>query len=273
MLKQLAVLVYHIDRCFPRTRVEGRESEQAYSEWEYRVGKELLSRYAGYFGSLDGRRVLDIGCGLGGKTAVYAESGAYVVGVDIDRRNIIQSISFTGARGTPVSFTIGDAEVLPFADESFDLVVANDSLEHFAHPERALPELARVVRPGGNIFLFFTPWGSPLGSHLYDYIRTPWCHLIFPERLMEAVLEVVLQRQGISGPGREAARLMEDFRTGLNRITTARYHRILEGTPVLETVMEDLQPPKFAFLKPLCRVPLVGELFTGTVIGILRKSG
>ncbi|MCK4235561.1 MAG: class I SAM-dependent methyltransferase [Candidatus Krumholzibacteria bacterium] len=272
MLGVIALLFYYVDRLFPRVKVGGRESQQAYSEWEYEVGGELLERYSAHFGSLAGKAVLDIGCGLGGKTVAYSEAGADVVGVDIELQNISQSIIFARSRASGAAFAVGDAEMLPFHDQTFDLVVANDSLEHFPHPEAVLPELARVLRPGGSIFLFFTPWGSPLGSHLYDYIRTPWCHLVFSEGLIEAILEIVLEKRGIGQAKKEAERLIGQFHTELNRITVARYRRILKAAATVETVLEELRPAKFAFLSPLTKLPLVGELFTGTVVGILRKK-
>ncbi len=267
----IASFVYAFDRLMPRPRVGGRESSEAYSLWEYRVGKSILESYADRLGDLSGKRVLDIGCGLGGKTVAYAEAKARVTGVDLSAENIAKCSVFARARGVEAAFAAGDAERLPFAGGSFDAVIANDSLEHFANPEGALGELARVLAPGGSIFLFFTPWGSPLGSHLYDYIRTPWCHLIFPEWLLRELLERELARRGEADPRAGAGRLMEEYHRELNKITVRRYHRILEGAANLDIAFEDLKPPKYSWLAPLARVPLAGELFTGTVVGILKK--
>jgi ubiquinone/menaquinone biosynthesis C-methylase UbiE len=273
MLRFVALLIYCLDRLFPRPRVEGRESDQAYSEWEYRVGKELLDRYSDHLGSIAGKSVLDIGCGFGGKTCVYAAAGADVIGVDIVREKIVQSADFVQSRGSDATFTVGDAERLPFPDGTFDLVVANDSMEHFPDPEIALTELVRVLRPGGKIFLSFTPWRSPFGSHLYDYIRTPWCHLLFTERLLKEILRVVVSRRGEQNPEQAAGRLMEKYHVQLNRITVFRYRCIVSGIHSLETVLEKLVPPKYTFLSPLTRLPVLGEFFTGTVVGVLRKKG
>jgi ubiquinone/menaquinone biosynthesis C-methylase UbiE len=268
----IASLVYALDRHLPRPRVGGRESSEAYSRWEYRVGKGILESYAGKLGDLAGKRVLDIGCGLGGKTVAYAEAKARVTGVDISSENISRCSAFARANGVEAAFAAGDAERLPFAGGSFDAVIANDSLEHFGNPERALGELTRVLAPGGSIFLFFTPWRSPLGSHLYDYIRTPWCHLVFPEWLLRELLVRELARRGEADPCAGADRLMEEYHGELNRITVRRYREILRGIPDLDVVFEELKPPKFPWLSPLARSPLAGELFTGTVVGILRKK-
>jgi ubiquinone/menaquinone biosynthesis C-methylase UbiE len=271
MKRFIASLVHALDRLMPRPRVGGRESSEAYSLWEYRVGKAILESYGERLGDLAGKRVLDIGCGLGGKTVAYAEARARVTGVDLSEKNVAQCSAFARARGVEAAFAAGDAERLPFAGGSFDAVIANDSLEHFANPEAALRELARVLKPGGSIFLFFTPWKSPLGSHLYDYIRTPWCHLIFPEWLIRELLERELARRGEADPHAGAGRLMDEFHRELNRITVRRYHRILGRVADLEVAFEELKPPKYSWLAPLARSPLAGELFTGTVVGILEK--
>ena len=83
----------------PRARVEGREGPDAYAEWEYRLGKGLLETYAEYFGDLTGRRMLDAGCGFGGKTVAYAERGAIIEGVDINPVHVEGAKAFAAARG------------------------------------------------------------------------------------------------------------------------------------------------------------------------------
>ncbi len=271
MLRAFADFMYYIDRIFPRVKVGGRESDRAYSMWEYSIGKELLETYSEQLGDMRGKAVLDIGCGLGGKTVAYDEAGASVIGVDISKDNIAQSVEFAGSMGSSACFVTADVEDLPFEAEAFDLVVANDSMEHFPSPARALAEMARVVRIGGSIALFFTPWGSPLGSHLYDYLYTPWCHRIYSEKLIQAMLETVLRKRSSHDPRGEAAKLMENYRTELNRITVARYRSIVDSIPSLEPVFEKLRPPKFSIFRPLTRIPCLGEFFTGTVIAILRK--
>ncbi len=272
MKRLIARIVFAIDRRMPRARVGGRESDEAYSLWEYRTGKELLGELGGILGTLAGKDVLDIGCGLGGKTLAYAETGARVVGVDLSPACVSRSRAFTTSREPQPSFVAGDARRLPFTDGSFDAIIANDSLEHFSDPLVALREFERALRPGGMLALFFTPWGSPLGSHLYDYIRTPWCHLLFPEWLIRELLVRSLAARGESDPAARMRELMREYRTELNRITVSGYRRILKATPRLAVVHEDRRPPKYRALAPLARIPLVGELFTGTVVSILVKG-
>jgi len=269
----LARIIYAVDRILPGPRVGGRGSREAYAEWEYGVGRSLLDEYSGWFGSLGGKRVLDIGCGLGGKSVAYAEEGAEVTGVDLDPVHAAGALDYARKRGSPIEVVTGDAADLPFAAGSFDLVIANDSMEHFSRPARALEEFARVTVDGGAVFLFFTPWGSPLASHLYDHIPTPWCHLLFSDRMLEQLLELSLAHSGDDDPSGVAGRMMDDYRSSNNRINVSSFRSMLAKVPSLESVHEELKPPRFRFLAPLTAVPRLGEFFTGTVATVLRKRG
>ncbi len=269
----LARIIYAFDRILPGPRVGGRDSREAYAEWEYGIGKSLLEEYSGWFGSLGGKKVLDIGCGLGGKSVAYAEEGAAVTGVDLDPVHAAGALDYSRKRRSPIEVVTGDAADLPFVEGSFDLVIANDSMEHFSRPAGALEEFARVTRPGGSVFLFFTPWGSPLASHLYDHIHTPWCHLLFSGGMLEQLLELSLRRRGDEDPAGGAAKMMEDYRLSNNRIDVSAFRRMVKGVPSLESVHEELKPPRFRFLAPFTAVPRLGELFTGTVAVFLRKKG
>ncbi len=91
------------------------------------------------------RRVLEVGCGPGEAAAAIAASGAGVVALDISER----MVELARARG--VDARVGDAQELPFEDASFDCALAAWMLYHVPEPERAVAELARVLRPGGRL--------------------------------------------------------------------------------------------------------------------------
>jgi SAM-dependent methyltransferase len=268
----LTRLIHMIDSVLPGPRVRGRESSEAYSDWEYESGKTLLAEYSTLFGELKGKRILDIGCGLGGKSVVYSEAGAEVTGVDIDQSHATGALEYAEKKECGLSVIIGDAMRLPMMDGSFDIVIANDSMEHFADPGSALAEFVRVTGKDGKIFLFFTPWGSPLASHLYDYIHTPWCHLLFSERMLERLLELTLEKRGEEEPGKLAADLMERYRLENNRIRVSTFRELLRNQPGIEILFMELKPPRFSFLRPLTGIPLFGELFTGTVTAVLCRK-
>src|SRR6266513_5801808 len=90
--------------------------------------------------------VLDVGCGPGYVSAAAAERGAIPIGLDFSR----EMIAIAKKMFPQIEFREGDAQNLPFADASFDRVVANFVLLHLANPERSITEAHRVLQPGGR---------------------------------------------------------------------------------------------------------------------------
>jgi 2-polyprenyl-3-methyl-5-hydroxy-6-metoxy-1,4-benzoquinol methylase len=92
-----------------------------------------------------GLRVLDIGCRYGALTRAYVE-GNEVVGIDVDREALEEA-----ARELGIETHWADVDQgLEFPDESFDVVVAGEVLEHVRDPARLAAEALRVLRPGGT---------------------------------------------------------------------------------------------------------------------------
>lgn len=95
-------------------------------------------------------RVLDLGCGRGGIMERLRARAGFVAGLDPDRRSLCEH------RASGIALLCGLAEMLPFADNTFDLVCCSWVLEHLVRPQRAFTEVARVLAPGGR-FIFLTP--------------------------------------------------------------------------------------------------------------------
>lgn len=275
-------LVYAVNRVFPSPRIGGRESQDAYSQWEYDTGKAIFTEHFGT-AVLQGATMLDVGCGLGGKTAWYAEAGAReVLGVDLAWEHVRQSRRFAAARGQEGRIRIARASAmqLPFRDAAFDLVTANDSMEHFADPAAALRELARVLRPGGRLCLYFTPYRSPLGSHLYDYVKIPWCNVVLSKPVLYGTLERAIRdaeraRGGADADTRAAEKYAETVRyyeNDVNGITVRRFGDILAATPEFHSRKIHYEPPKFKFLRPLLGIPPLREYLAGLVFADLERT-
>jgi 2-polyprenyl-3-methyl-5-hydroxy-6-metoxy-1,4-benzoquinol methylase len=105
------------------------------------------------FGDLAGRDVLDVGCGSGIATQMLAEAGANVTAVDLTDWAVETTRRRLAAFGLSGDVRQEDAERLPFADASFDLVFSWGVIHHSSDMDRALGELVRVLRPGGQLVL------------------------------------------------------------------------------------------------------------------------
>lgn len=101
-----------------------------------------------------GSRVLEVGCGTGGFLVAARRAGLEVVGADVATRWLVVARRRMADRGVTATIVGANAERLPWADASFDVVVADSVLEHVADPLAALREWRRVARPGGRLLVW-----------------------------------------------------------------------------------------------------------------------
>ncbi len=131
----------------------------------WRTGQErrldLVRRYV----PLEGKRVLDIGCGIGTYVRRMQELSPETYGVDIDPQRVT-----LGAESVP-NLAVAVGEYLPFADESFDVVLLNEVIEHVTSDRDTMREAYRILKPGGaaviyapNRLYFFETHGVYLGK-------------------------------------------------------------------------------------------------------------
>ena len=101
-------------------------------------------------------KILDVGTGNGSLALLFAEMGHEVVGIDISEEMLSVAIEKAKERGVNPDLRIGDAESLDFEDESFDAVVSRIVLWTLPHPEKAISEWRRVLKPSGKVYTFET---------------------------------------------------------------------------------------------------------------------
>ena len=94
---------------------------------------------------------LDAGCGTGFLSFELAARGHRVTGIDFAPAMIAEARRKASERALPVTFEAGDAERLPWAEASFDLVMSRHVVWTLPHPEAAIDEWIRVLRPGGRL--------------------------------------------------------------------------------------------------------------------------
>lgn len=113
---------------------------------------------------LAGRTVLDVGGGPGFFSRSFAGAGARYVGVELDAPTDAPAEAYS---------VRGSGTALPLRTAAVDVAYCSNVLEHVADGWRMADELVRVTRPGGTVFLSFTPWLSPWGGHE----TAPWHYL------------------------------------------------------------------------------------------------
>lgn len=152
-----------------------------------------------FFDRLDlkpGTRLLDVGCGAGQLTLPAARRGIEVTGIDLAQNLVDQANERAQAEGLDVRIEQGDAEALPYEDESFDVVMSLIGSMFAPRPERVAAEMVRVCRPGGRLIMGnWTPAG-----HIGQMFKVIGKHVpppsIFPSPLLWGDPERVKERFG-----------------------------------------------------------------------------
>jgi 2-polyprenyl-3-methyl-5-hydroxy-6-metoxy-1,4-benzoquinol methylase len=163
-----------------------------------------------------GKRVLDLGCGLGHDAVEIARRGAsFVVGIDI-QEGLLESARTMAHRSGVADRCLFSSST----DDKFDVIISINAFEHIADTGAALRLIRDSMAPGGVGLIAFGPtWFHPHGGHFFNLF--PWAHIIFRE---EAILK------WRSGFVQDGARRFEDITGGLNRMTISRFHNLVKSS-------------------------------------------
>lgn len=115
----------------------------------------LLDRALSCLGEIDGKHLLDVGCGFGATVALLQRrmTRGRLVGLDIGARQLDLARQQPVRSGLEIGWELADATSMPFERASFDGVIAIECAFHFASRRRFAHEAARVLKPGGSLVL------------------------------------------------------------------------------------------------------------------------
>lgn len=113
------------------------------------------------------KAILDVGCGTGSIALILAGLGHDVSGIDLSEGMLSVCEKKATFRGLPIHIQVGDAEALPFPDQSFDIITSRWVLWTLLRPDIAMSEWKRVLRPGGKILAF------DVKTHRYGNVTIP----------------------------------------------------------------------------------------------------
>jgi ubiquinone/menaquinone biosynthesis C-methylase UbiE len=126
-----------------------------------------------YIGPVAGKHILEIACGRGGFASLLASKGAAVFGSDFSGVALKIAQQKAAGEGTRrIAFAQADAQRLPYPDNSFDIVVSCETIEHLLDPVQGLKEMSRVCRMGGLLYLTTPNYFNAMGLYfLYAKLR------------------------------------------------------------------------------------------------------
>jgi SAM-dependent methyltransferase len=221
----------------------------------------LTSVYPQFIDEIKGKTVLDFGCGTGWQCVAMSRHGAAnVVGVDSNAGYLVQARSLAASQAPQAAIEFFEA--LP-ADRkgTFDLVISQNSMEHFGDPAGVLALMKSALRPTGRILVTFgPPWFAPYGSHMQFFTPIPWVNLLFSERTVMRV------RRRFRDDG---AMRYEEVTSGLNRMTVRKFERLVahSGMQIVSCRYDCIRN-----LSLLARLPVLRELFINYITCVLEPS-
>jgi SAM-dependent methyltransferase len=241
----------------------------------YVVATETIQSFlAGDGLSLEGRKVLDLGCGDGiislGMLRQLRPSS--VLGVDlvpVDPPFLNRMAAENGVApiqaSEPIRFEQTHERRLPIEDRSIDVVVAWSVFEHVADIDSLFQEIERVLRPGGFVFIIIWPlWYSQHGGHLWPWFGSPFPHLEMTELALNNHLAHTTGSE-------ELAQSMFDLYRSCNRVTVDDLQTAIVDAGLYLAKVE-LQTGAFHVSPALQRVPISRLAISGVKLLVTTQK-
>jgi SAM-dependent methyltransferase len=221
---------------------------------------QLCRAFPNFLPRVAGKEILDFGCGVGYQTVALARMGAkHVIGLDSNRALL--------ETGRELARYLHVTDKIEFVDTfehrlkgSSDLIISQNSMEHFPEPVQVLEQMKSALKPNGKILITFgPPWFAPYGSHMHFFTKVPWVNLLFAE---ETVMKVRARFRD------DGARRYEEVESGLNKMTVAKFERTLSTAGLL---IEHRRYDCVKRLNILHKLPFVRELFVNEISCVLAS--
>lgn len=118
----------------------------------YHLNRPRFEFFDRYVDNWQGLKALDVGCGGGFSCEFMAARGVSVSGIDQSQKCVDAAIEHAHSSGLEIDYRCGVAEQLPYADQSFDVVICVDVLEHVEDVRRVISGISRILKPNGLFF-------------------------------------------------------------------------------------------------------------------------
>lgn len=264
---------------------------KAYDDWR---ANSLIAQLTDHFDEtkLAGKDILDFGCGSGELTTKLVErfGARSAVGVDLSKKSLSRAKEKREALSTPhrekLQFDLAtDPKRIDIESESIDIICCFDVLEHIPNVRDTVAEWHRVLRAGGSVWIWWSPWRGPYGHHVESLLPLPWVHLLVcPKTIFRVCADVYDDPSFVprywdydaeTGKRRPNKwRGHEKFEPFLNKLTRANFERIAksEGLSIAHRLTKGFQGSRASrATNALTILPILGECFVSYFAYELRK--
>jgi ubiquinone/menaquinone biosynthesis C-methylase UbiE len=253
------------------------------SEYQEKIAQAYLKHLKKVESILElrGKKILDFGCGKGAGTVAWSLQGLDIVGVDNNQPGwdyISEATTYAREKNSHAQFYMQDGEQLEFGDETFDVVLNVDVLEHLKNPFAVFKEMKRVLKSGGVIVTFWQPYYAPYGGHIRYYSKNPWRQLM-PFYDNERYMKKAVVRNPIMPYENIMAVL-----NSLNKLTLRGFRKLLKDLDVqtvefrrmpfdLDYSVTGIAAERYIrkMINSLPLLPLIEEFTTQSVLVVVKK--
>lgn len=239
-----------------------KDSINVISEEEWTIDNALTLlgiQFPGFLGFIKGKNVLDFGSGDGFQSVCLAQNGAKcVLGIETSDRRMhnAEQLSKESAVNGKLKFR-KKLEVVDYSQ--FDVVISQNSFEHFANPSGTLNLMKEALSRTGKLFITFgPPWFAPYGAHMRFFLQVPWANILFSEKTIMNVRSLYKEEFSVSYK-----------EVGLNMMTVKRFEDIIANSGM------DVEFKRYCGVKGigfLTKIPFIRELFINQISCILTKK-
>ena len=231
-------------------------------EWTLENALSLfVQEYSDFESLVTGKHVADFGCGYGYQSIALAmRYDCSGVGIDTNRRSLETAMNLAATNNVLETQLFFVDRITDEMKGRFDVVISQNSFEHFNDPVAILNEMKELLTESGKLLITFgAPWWAPYGSHML-FTDVPWINLLFSERTVMKV------RSRFRHDGAER---YEDVESGLNKMTIAGFERLVSSSG-MTTEFRRYRCVKGMTL--LGKIPILRELFINHVSVVLANA-
>ena len=182
-------------------------------------------------------------------------------------------MNFAASKGVSnCFFRTGYAEEMPYDDNSFDVLLMEDVMEHVADPKKVVAECCRVVRPGGTLIIKFPSFKGMASHHFDRAITLPGLHYLLPMRVWASGLNDLLVREGANFHFEPFDEIVDTaYRKGvthnLNGMDFSQFSEIVRQAPLEPSVLK-MTPFNVNLGKPKLTKKLYGAVYN---LGLMQE--